>query len=263
MQGRARHLNVTSKSVAGKQTPTVQRLWRHALWGSAATAALLVAILSGRGDSGGPRTAGIFSSLNFASSPSQSGQAAQAAPHLFDAESTTRQLALAVRGLTEDRDRLMTRLAAVEQDMGDMTGSIKNQIEAAKAAIAPPWPDSAPPVPMTPADIAAMVAPVAPAPADATPSGPPAYGADIGSGLSIKALHTRWAGLRAAHPHLFDGLQPVVSLRENQRSNRMELRLVVGPLSNAEAAAQLCALLGTFRLYCQPTMFDGRHLALQ
>jgi hypothetical protein len=54
-----------------------------------------------------------------------------------------------------------------------------------------------------------------------------------------------------------------VSLRENQRSNRIELRLMVGPFSNAEAAAQLCALLGTFHLFCQPTMFDGRHLALQ
>jgi hypothetical protein len=48
---------------------------------------------------------------------------------------------------------------------------------------------------------------------DTAASGPPAYGADIGSSLSVKALRTRWAGLRAAHPQLFEGLQPVVSLR--------------------------------------------------
>jgi hypothetical protein len=262
MLGREHHLNVTSQSVAAKPPLTMQRLWRQALWGSAAAAALLVAILSGRSDVGGQRAASIFPFLKFTPVLSQSSQAT---PHAFDAESATRQLAQAVHGLTDDRDRLMTRLAAVEHDMEDMTGSIKEQIETAKTANAhvSPWPDSAPPVPMTPADIAAMVTPVVAPAADAAASGPPAYGADIGSGLSVKALRTRWAGLRAAHPQLFEGLQPVVSLRENQRSNRIELRLVVGPFSNAEAAAQLCALLGTFHLFCQPTMFDGRHLALQ
>jgi hypothetical protein len=54
-----------------------------------------------------------------------------------------------------------------------------------------------------------------------------------------------------------------VSLRENPRTNRAELHLVAGPFSNAEAAAQLCSTLGTFRMACQPTMFDGSRLALQ
>jgi hypothetical protein len=262
MLGRDHHLNVTSKSVAAKTTLTVQRLWRQALWGSAAAAALLVAILSGRSDIGGQKAASVFAFLKVAPSLSQSSQAP---PHAFDAELATRQLAQAVRTLTEDRDRLMTRLTAVEHDMEDMTGSIKEQIETAKTASAhaASWPDGAPPVPMTPADIAAMMTPVVKPAADAAASGSPAYGADIGSGLSVKALHTRWAGLRLAHPQLFEGLQPVVSLRENQQSNRIELRLVVGPFSNADAAAQLCALLGTFHLFCQPTMYDGRHLALQ
>jgi hypothetical protein len=155
-----------------------------------------------------------------------------------------------------------------------MTGSIKKQIDEAKVANGlPPWPINAPPVPMTPADIAAMVKPVAPPPGkaaapsmtDRTPATltPIAYGADVGNGVSIKALQTRWTGLRFAHPEVFDGLQPLVSLRENVRTSRTELHLVVGPYPSAEAATQLCDQLVPFRIACQPTMFDGSHLALQ
>jgi len=40
------------------------------------------------------------------------------------------------------------------------------------------------------------------------------------------------------------------------------LRLVLGPLASAGAAAKLCTMLERFRLTCQPTIFAGRHLAL-
>ena len=79
----------------------------------------------------------------------------------------------------------------------------------------------------------------------------------------MKALHARWSGLRAAHPALFDGLQPLVSLKQNRRTSRTELHLVVGPYSNADAAAQFCDFVVPFHLACQPAMFDGSRLALQ
>jgi len=88
------------------------------------------------------------------------------------------------------------------------------------------------------------------------------YGVDIGSAVSIQALRARWAGIRSAHPQLFDGLAPTVSLSETPQSNRPELRLVVGPIASADAAAKLCTTLGRFRLTCQPTIFAGRHLTL-
>jgi hypothetical protein len=91
---------------------------------------------------------------------------------------------------------------------------------------------------------------------------PAAYGADIGSATSIKTLQTRWTGLHSAHRQLFEGLHPSLTLRENPRSSRTELRLVIGPLPNAEAAVRLCRALAAFKQSCQPTMFDGR-LALQ
>jgi len=40
------------------------------------------------------------------------------------------------------------------------------------------------------------------------------------------------------------------------------LRLVLRPLASANAAAKPCASLERFRLTCQPTIFAGRHLAL-
>lgn len=90
-----------------------------------------------------------------------------------------------------------------------------------------------------------------------------AYGADIGTATTIKALHARWTWLRTAHPALFEGLQPLVSLKQNPRTNRAELHLIVGPYSNADAAEQFCDFIVPFHLTCEPAMFDGSRLALQ
>ena len=39
---------------------------------------------------------------------------------------------------------------------------------------------------------------------------PMEYGVDIGSAVSIQALRARWAGIRSAHPQLFEGLAPTI-----------------------------------------------------
>jgi hypothetical protein len=297
MLGRApQQKNASVKKGPAQPSFTMQRLRRQALWGSAAIAALLIAVLSGRSEVGAQRAAIVLSSLNLslpageAATPAASPKASRP----FEAESAMRQLAQTVRGLADDRDRLMTRLAAVENNIDDLTGSISRQIEAAKTAspaTLPPWPNEEPPVPATPATIAALSTPVTPptgsvlppAPSAGAPAAAPsrpeaaaaglpsaaapvppstAYGADIGSAFSVKGLHARWAGLHSAHPELFEGLRPSVTLRESSKSKRTELRLVVGPFASADAAAQLCTALVAFQQPCQPTMFDGR-LALQ
>ena len=113
-----------------------------------------------------------------------------------------------------------------------------------------------------PAAFAARPAAIASA-ADAAASASPqsAYGVDIGSGLTIQALRARWEVLRSAHPQLFEGLQPIVSVKEVPRGSRVELRLVAGPLAQPRAATQLCAQLTPFGLFCQPTFYDGQRLA--
>src|SRR5271154_971024 len=120
MLGRARRPNTTSKVVAAKTTLTMQRLLRQAAWGCAAAAALFVAVLSSRSDVGVQRATLAFASLN--------SQSSQAVKQQFEAEAAMPQLAVAVRSLNEDRARLANRLAAVEREMEDMTGSIKQQI---------------------------------------------------------------------------------------------------------------------------------------
>jgi hypothetical protein len=52
-------------------------------------------------------------------------------------------------------------------------------------------------------------------------------------------------------------------LDESVRPGRAQLRPVVGCLPNPGAAVELCAMLESFHLPCQPTNLAGQHLALQ
>src|SRR5580693_9849980 len=234
---------------------TMHGLWRLVVWGSTAAAALLIAVLSSRGVVGSQRAAVAASTLGGGTvaivQPVQTPP--PAVVRAIDTQAAeTKKLADAVRDLTADNDELKSRLAVVEHSVDDVTGSIARQAQSPPPS--PPWPESGPPVPATPAAIAAVIAPALPLPME--------YGVDIGSAVSIQALRARWAGIRSAHPQLFDGLAPTISLSEMPPSNRPELRLVVGPLVSADAAARLCTTLERFRLTCQPTIFAGRHLAL-
>jgi hypothetical protein len=242
---------------SGLTTPvTMLGLWRVVVWGSTAATAMLIAVLASRGVVGSQRAAVAVSTL--AASPVASPVAMARSNKLperpFDAQTETKRLSDAVVDLTADNDQLRSRLAVIEHDVDDVTGSIAQQIETAKTA-APLWPDLGPPAPPTPAAIAAIMAPSLPMPME--------YGVDIGSGLSIEALRARWAGIRSAHPELFDGLRPSITLKETPHSKRPELRLVVGPFVSAHAATQLCASLAPYRLFCEPTIFTGQHLALE
>ncbi len=182
---------------------TMHGLWRLVVWGSTAVTALLIAVMSSRGVVGSQRAAVAASTLNGGAvavmQPVQAPPQAppQAAARWFDAQAETKKLAEAVRDLSADNDELKSRLAVVEHSVDDVTGSIERQ---AKNTAPPPWPENRPPVPATPAAIAAVIAPALPLPME--------YGVDIGSAVSIQALRARWAGIRSAHPQLFDGLAP-------------------------------------------------------
>jgi hypothetical protein len=89
------------------------------------------------------------------------------------------------------------------------------------------------------------------------------FGVDLGSAPSMAGLRNLWQSLKDAHGPLFEGLRPVMVLREGTRPGTIELRLVAGPLANAGAAARLCAALSASGLGCQATVFDGQRLALK
>ena len=290
-----------SRTVAAKKPFTMQRLWGQTTWGAVAVLTLLLAVLAGLSESGSQRLATLFGSSSGPSSqspqrltivpqaPNQQASSQQSqnqqstASRSLDAEALMlRQVAQSVRGLMEDRDRMMTRLAAVEHSMDDMTSSISQQIEAAEAANTQPppsWASTAglasidtaagPPVgwaspPQSSPAVTITTAAAGPARDLTAPAAEAsAYGVEIGGASSIKGLHARWAGFRATFGTILDGLRPVVSVRDNPKTRRNEFRLVIGPFANAAAAAQLCATLTVAQLPCQPTMFDSRSFALE
>jgi len=254
-----------AKSIAAPKTFTMGKLRRLIVWAAAAAGAVAIAALASRSDIGLDRIALI-----------RHGPATQTqvATRTFDAQAETQRLAEAVRGLSTSDEQIKSRLAAVERNMDDVTGSITKQIEAAKA---PRRADDGPSVAATaaltaslaasaaapPVAIAAAPAATAPAVAASAPTPHTQYAVDIGSGATIDALRARWLTVRAAHPQFFEGLEPLVGVKEVPHANRVELRLLAGPIAEPAAAAKLCAALALFGLFCQPTLFDGQHLAVR
>jgi len=250
------------KLVAPKKRFTMERLQRVALWGAAAAATLLVVVLTTQSEVAENRIASILHRPRTAALP------------VFNAQAETARLGEALNRLSSADEKIESRLAAVEQDMQgmqDVTGSISKQIKAeetkhrsndgpslaataALSASVPALADIAAEPP--PASVATSAQPAAPAPH-------PPFGIDIGSGLTIQALRLRWAAIRTSHPQFFVGLEPIISVKEIPHSTRIELRLIAGPIEQPGAAALLCSQLAVAGLYCQPTIFDGQHLALR
>jgi len=232
---------------------TMQGMWRLVTWGATAVTAMLIALLASRGVVGSQRAVVAMSTLSKGAGVQQVRTLPITRPP--DAEAGDKKLADVLGELVADNSHIKTRLAVLEHDLTDVTGSIARETQSARSPTAlPPWPDG-PAMPSTPAAIAAVVAPALPLPME--------YGADIGSALSIQGLRARWVDIHKVHPQLFDGLVPTVTLREIPRSNSPELRLIVGPLVSADAAAHLCASLAAHRMFCEPTIFAGQHLALE
>ena len=263
-----------------------RKTWRLAIWAAIATAAIVIAVIAAFIDSGSRRAA---------RAPDQGRQPVATAgtpASTFDAEMEARRLAEAVRLLAADRDRLMARINALERNLSDVTGSIGPTAgrpagsngppmlsPAPAAGAAAPQPGALPPIaaPATrPAPPAAVPHP-AQEPADRLAS-PPAvdtgptgsvgtrtdFGVDLGSAASVEGLRALWATVRGSNEALFEGLRPVVAIREGAKPGAVELRLVAGPLSNAGAAARLCATLAAAAgSACQPAIFDGQRLALK
>ena len=266
---------------------TMRHLRRMTLWAATAACALLVAVLASRSEVGAERIASVFSSGH-----RQARLRATVPP--FDAQAEAHRLADAIHDLGAQNAQLRSRLAELEQNMNDMTGSVEKQIAAVKTVAARPWPADAKPEPMTAAEVASIMMPAAgvdtpmPVPPQTSPALLPAsqspepeastelplitpsplakpheYGVDLGNALTIQVLHARWLGIRSAHAQLFAGLTPSVTLREIAKTKRIELHLVVGPLTGVEAATRVCVELAPYRLSCHPTVLGPDRVALQ
>jgi hypothetical protein len=216
-----------------------------------------------------------------------------------DAEALKREtvrLETQVRELAADRERLNARIATLEQNLSDMTGSIKRDLAAVTAATTPapvapatapaarpqlvPVPQSAPsdepdgddakqadaqpqssqpqvapplgdPIPLPPMRIAAAAV------GDSAGSG---IGIDLGGARSMEIMQARWAAVKANFGPLLNGLRPLVA--HDTRPKMIPYRLIVGPLPNAAAAAQVCARFAASKVTCRTTKFAGEQLSL-
>jgi len=266
----------------------MQGLLRLAGWGVAATAALLFVVIAGNSTSGRDRLSVAFAGINGTqaaeAAKAEAAQAAQLA-RLAATEGDTRRLIEIVRSLAGDRERLLTRLSAIERSLEDVTGSIQKQATATP----PPPPSAKPPAaapeppPKTAATPPQTVAPAEPPAAPPPPEPPnkvasvppaagvpeleaipprPAAGVDIGGAKDFDGLRTLWKSVTSNHDGLFEGLHPIVAVRENSKSRTAELRLIAGPLTDVESASRICTTLAAAKRYCRLVPFEGQPLAL-
>jgi hypothetical protein len=88
------------------------------------------------------------------------------------------------------------------------------------------------------------------------------FAVDIGTANSLGGLRMLWQSLVKSNAALAS-LRPVIAVKEGRNGLGMQLRLVAGPLSDAAAAAKICAALIEGRRPCETTVFDGQRLAMK
>jgi hypothetical protein len=88
------------------------------------------------------------------------------------------------------------------------------------------------------------------------------FGVDLGAANSIDGLRALWRGLLKSNATL-TSLRPIIVVKERNNGLGMQLRLVAGPLSDAAAAAKICAALIESGRACATSVFDGQRLAIK
>lgn len=237
-------------------------------WGGAAALALGAVVFATRSDLGASR---------LAVSQSVSRVDSAAFERAAEAEQETRRLALLVRSVASDRDKLMARVTVLERNLEDVTGSVgrlgKSPSSPPPAALPPSPPPSGGTGPFgymgpttgTTISTALAIGALPAALPSPTRVAPPAetqevvdQGVDIGGGPNLGSLRDLWHSVTTNHAALFEGLYPVIAVRENAKN--VQLRLIAGPITGS-AAAKLCAALAGSGLTCKPVPYDGQRLA--
>lgn len=248
-------------------------LVRPALWGCAALASLLLVAVATQTVTGKERLAAAYGAVTGSAQTAAIERERRAARREQMLELETKHLTEAMRNLSEDRDQLLARMAVLERNYEDVTGSIGRLTTAAQPSTEQLFPiapstELAPVIP-PPTPVATIPA----ASAERNTAAPQAenteaisartdFGIDLGGGTTLAAMRAAWNQIRRNHAALLDGLRPVIGIRDG-KGGQADLRLIVGPVSNAAAAAKLCASLTVAGQSCQPATFDGQRLALR
>lgn len=138
-----------------------------------------------------------------------------------------------------------------------------------KSIMAPPDPAAtrlSEPVAEPAPEVVAAVQPAAPEPAAAEPPAVAVprteFGIDLGGANSVDGLRALWRSIAKSNKALA-GLRPIIMVKERSTGLGMQLRLVLGPLSDAATAAKICAIMTESNRPCETSMFDGQRLAVK
>jgi hypothetical protein len=90
------------------------------------------------------------------------------------------------------------------------------------------------------------------------------FAVDVGGANSVGGLRALWRGLLKSRSNApLAALQPIIVVKESSTGLGMQLRLVAGPLSDAAAAAKICAAMLENERLCETTVFDGQRLTMK
>jgi hypothetical protein len=241
-----------------KRRRDMRSLWRLSAWGCAAAIALAALAITTQTEGGSERLELAFAPGN---PPPLAADMADLKRRALEKDAETKRLEAQVITLAADRDRLTARLASIEHNLDDVTGSIKRQAALATPALAPlampAIKDTAAsePVPLPPVRMAAAP----PSEAATEQLAKAEFGIDLGGASSMDVLSARWTAVKANFGPLLTGLHPLAA--HDLRSGSTGFRLLVGPVANPAAGMQLCARFAAARITCRTTKFDGEQLA--
>jgi hypothetical protein len=144
----------------------LRALLRLATWGCVAATALMLAVLSANM---GTKHQALAPSTTALQVPAAT---VQLTTRQTEPDKATHQLSEAVSGLAADRDRLVARIASLERNLEDVTGSIKQQAAAPPASVSAQTSMHAPTTAPAPAFVPAQASTPAQASVPMPASGP-------------------------------------------------------------------------------------------
>jgi hypothetical protein len=89
------------------------------------------------------------------------------------------------------------------------------------------------------------------------------FGVDVGGANSLPGLRALWRGLLKSRSNAaLTKLRPIIVIKEGNNGLGMQLRLVAGPISDAAAAATICAGMIENDRPCTTAVFEGQRLTM-
>ncbi|MGA8900795.1 hypothetical protein [Bradyrhizobium sp.] len=138
-------------------------------------------------------------------------------------------------------------------------GKLIEPVKPPKTVTSAPMPEIAAVAPKVSEETESEPAPVVPAPTVQRTE----FGVDVGGANSVPGLRALWRGLlRSRSNGALTKLRPIIVIKENNNGLGMQLRLVAGPISDAAAAAKICASLTVNDRGCNTTVFEGQRLVV-